>query len=97
MMTPAQAAAADCHRTETYLAHRREIAALLGRMPTASPEEAREIADRLHALRAAALRLAASGQSSFFKDHRCWKCKNGQRPCALGGHHQCDYPRARND
>ena len=33
----------------------------------------------------------------IFRDHRCWKCNDGEKPCAMGGTHRCDYPRARND
>ena len=35
--------------------------------------------------------------TGIFRDHRCWKCEDGERPCAQGHPHRCDYPRARND
>ena len=35
--------------------------------------------------------------SGIFRDHSCWKCNDGAKPCAQGGAHQCDYPHARND
>ena len=33
----------------------------------------------------------------IFRDHNCWKCKDGQKPCASGNPHGCEYPHARND
>lgn len=33
----------------------------------------------------------------IFRDHNCWKCKNGTEPCVKGSPNQCDYPHARND
>ena len=35
--------------------------------------------------------------AGMFRDHRCWKCDDGTRPCVSGDPRQCDYPRARND
>lgn len=33
----------------------------------------------------------------IFRDHRCWKCDDGARPCVAGVPTRCEYPRARND
>jgi len=33
----------------------------------------------------------------IFRDHRCWKCNDGERPCVNGHPNRCEYPRARND
>jgi hypothetical protein len=33
----------------------------------------------------------------IFRDHNCWKCKDGANPCAEGNPRQCQYPFARND
>lgn len=36
--------------------------------------------------------------AGIFRDHSCWKCSDGQRPCvARGGPNNCEYPHARND
>ena len=44
--------------------------------------------------RLATKRAAASG---MFRDHSCWKCLDGKKPCVVGNPHQCEYPHARND
>lgn len=38
-------------------------------------------------------------KEGIFRDHRCWKCNDGEKPCVRkGGHsHLCEYPHARND
>jgi hypothetical protein len=33
----------------------------------------------------------------IFRDHSCWRCKDGAEPCVRGGPHLCEYPHARND
>jgi hypothetical protein len=35
----------------------------------------------------------------IFRDHDCWKCRDGELPCVLKGGHSllCEYPHARND
>jgi hypothetical protein len=33
----------------------------------------------------------------IFRDHNCWKCGDGERPCAEGDYGRCSYPHARND
>jgi hypothetical protein len=43
------------------------------------------------------LREASEGKTGIFRDHTCWKCRNGARPCVNGSSSRCDYPRARND
>lgn len=39
----------------------------------------------------------AQPSSGMFRDHSCWKCGDGIRPCIAGNPRQCDYPHARND
>ena len=39
----------------------------------------------------------SSQPSGMFRDHSCWKCGDGERPCITGNPHQCEYPHARND
>jgi hypothetical protein len=36
-------------------------------------------------------------KEGIFRDHNCWKCRNGKDPCHYGNPNQCDYPHARND
>ena len=43
------------------------------------------------------LRQMAEGKSGIFRDHSCWKCNDGEKPCVNGTVNRCDYPRARND
>jgi hypothetical protein len=43
------------------------------------------------------LRKAAEGKSGIFRDHRCWKCNDGEKPCVEGAVNRCGYPKARND
>lgn len=33
----------------------------------------------------------------IFRDHNCWKCKDGKLPCAKGHTLNCEFPHARND
>lgn len=33
----------------------------------------------------------------MFRDHRCWKCNDGEKPCAQSRPGICEYPHARND
>jgi hypothetical protein len=33
----------------------------------------------------------------IFRDHNCWKCRDGSLPCKHGYSRQCEYPHARND
>jgi len=32
----------------------------------------------------------------IFRDHNCWKCREGELPCP-SNYHNCEYPHARND
>lgn len=32
-----------------------------------------------------------------FRDHNCWKCRDGQKPCVVGNPRNCENPHARND
>jgi hypothetical protein len=37
-------------------------------------------------------------REGIFRDHNCWKCDNGKRPCVQREHRGwCEYPHARND
>lgn len=36
-------------------------------------------------------------REGIFRDHNCWKCGSGARPCANGSPNRCDQPQARND
>ena len=33
----------------------------------------------------------------IFRNHSCWACKDGEKPCRQGAPNRCEYPRARND
>jgi len=33
----------------------------------------------------------------IFATHNCWKCRDGQQPCAQGDPRRCEFPHARND
>jgi len=36
----------------------------------------------------------------IFRDHNCWKCRDGELPCtgrSDGNYGRCEYPHARND
>lgn len=33
----------------------------------------------------------------IFRDHNCYRCKDGTQPCVKGNPNQCEYPHARND
>lgn len=54
-------------------------------MPAPTPTPARDPREPDHS------------KSGIFVLNRCWKCNDGQKPCARGGTHLCDFPRARND
>jgi hypothetical protein len=36
-------------------------------------------------------------RAGIFRDHNCWKCRNGAHPCVAGNPLRCEYPRARNE
>jgi hypothetical protein len=36
-------------------------------------------------------------REGIFRSHNCWRCEHGAKPCAQGGWHRCNNPRARND
>ena len=36
-------------------------------------------------------------RSGIFVYHNCWKCNDGQKPCANGNASRCEYPHARDD
>ena len=33
----------------------------------------------------------------MFRDHNCWKCREGEKPCVAGNPSRCEYPHARNE
>src|ERR1700689_3122659 len=43
------------------------------------------------------LRKSAEGKTGIFRDHSCWKCRDGARPCVNGSPSRCNFPHARND
>ena len=43
----------------------------------------------------AARRIAREGDP-MWRDHNCWKCREGTKVCPRGGSHRCDYPIAKN-
>jgi hypothetical protein len=36
-------------------------------------------------------------KEGVFRDHNCWKCKDGAAPCVAGNPRQCEFLHARND
>lgn len=42
-------------------------------------------------------RGADPSRPGIFRDHNCWKCQDGKKPCVNGSPNRCDYPHARND
>lgn len=36
-------------------------------------------------------------KDGIFRDHNCWRCNDGEKPCVHGHPHNCVYPHARND
>lgn len=36
-------------------------------------------------------------REGIFRDHNCWKCNSGEKPCVVGNPSRCEYPHARND
>ena len=36
-------------------------------------------------------------REGIFRDHNCWRCGHGARPCVNGSPNRCDQPQARND
>jgi hypothetical protein len=43
---------------------------------------------------------AANPRQPIFRDHNCWKCRDGELPCTGrrdGDYGRCEYPHARND
>jgi hypothetical protein len=36
-------------------------------------------------------------REGLFRDHNCWKCQNGKKPCVMGNPNRCDNLHARND
>ena len=40
---------------------------------------------------------AAENTHSIFRDHSCWLCQDGAKPCAYGNPARCEYPHAYND
>jgi hypothetical protein len=38
-----------------------------------------------------------STKAGIFRNHSCWACNDGAKPCRQGHPHRCEYPHARND
>lgn len=38
-----------------------------------------------------------AGRDPMFRDHNCYRCRDGAMPCKSGNPRGCEYPRARND
>jgi hypothetical protein len=38
-----------------------------------------------------------AGRDGMFRDHNCYRCKDGERACVRGNPRQCEFPHARND
>lgn len=36
-------------------------------------------------------------RQGIFRDHNCWRCDSGAKPCVRGATNRCEYPHARND
>lgn len=36
-------------------------------------------------------------RDGIFRNHNCWRCNHGAKPCPFGHPNQCEYPHARND
>jgi hypothetical protein len=36
-------------------------------------------------------------REGIFRDHNCYRCQSGEKPCVAGNPRQCEYPHARND
>ena len=36
-------------------------------------------------------------KTGIFRDHNCYRCKDGERPCVQGSPNRCEFPHARND
>jgi hypothetical protein len=45
---------------------------------------------------AKAAQQQAAMANPMWRDHTCWKCREGQKVCPRGGSHRCDYPIAKN-
>ena len=39
----------------------------------------------------------ANPKHPMFRDHNCYRCGEGERPCAHGNYATCPNPHARND
>lgn len=37
-----------------------------------------------------------NSRSGIFRNHNCWKCRSGEKPCAQGNPNRCEFPVARN-
>jgi hypothetical protein len=49
------------------------------------------------ALDAKAAQQEATMANPMWRDHNCWKCREGQKVCPRGGSHRCEYPVAKNN
>lgn len=56
-------------------------------------KEAKRIYDAFEAW----FRLPTAPADGMFRDHRCWRCQDGDKPCVAGNPRRCEFPHARND
>lgn len=75
------------------------IAEGLARQKALAAQPPRHVPPEIKAVAAAMLdpRDPDPTREGIFRDHNCWKCSDGSRPCANGSPNRCEYPRARND
>ena len=52
--------------------------------------------EEMERIRLAAVKLAETANNPMWRDHNCWKCREGTKVCPQGGSHRCDYPIAKN-
>ena len=59
--------------------------------------------EEMERIRLAAVKLAETARAlktdyanPMWRDHNCWKCREGTKVCPQGGSHRCDYPIAKN-
>jgi len=59
-------------------------------------EEMERIAEAARRLPIATKVTSLKAGDPMWRDHNCWKCREGQKVCPQGGSHRCDYPIAKN-
>ena len=56
-------------------------------------ERAREVAERAPI----DPRDPNPNREGIFRDHNCWRCQSGAKPCVVGNPRNCENLHARND